>query len=59
MLRQRILVPWLDLREKAVKTHRQYIMDGIRKSIINSAINTERDGDRRIVTRLFNLSRWR
>jgi Family of unknown function (DUF6535) len=52
---QRILVGWLDSREKAVKTHWRYIKDGIGKSIINSAINTKGDGDRRIVTRLFNL----
>ena len=53
--RQRILTLWLESRAKSVKTHRQYIMDGIRKSIINSAIDTGGDGDRRIVTRLFNL----
>ena len=53
--RQEILVRWSNSRDKAGKTHWQYIMHGIRKSIINSAINTEGDGDRRIVTRLFNL----
>ena len=51
---QRILVRWLESREEAVKTHWRYIKDGIGKSIINSAINAQ-GGDRRIVTRLFNL----
>ena len=51
---QRILVGWLESRDKAVKTHWRHIKDGIRKSIINSAINAE-GGDCRIVTRLFNL----
>ena len=52
--RQRILLPWLDSREEAVKTHWRYIKDGIGKSIINSAIKAQ-DGDRMIVTRLFDL----
>ena len=51
---KRILVGWLDSREKAVKTHWRYIKDGIGKSIINSATKSQ-DGDRRIVTRLFDL----
>ena len=51
---QRILVGWLESREKAVKTHWRYIKNGIGKSIINSAIDAE-GGDRNIVTRLFNL----
>ena len=52
--RQRILVGWLDSREKAIKTHWRYIKDGIGKSIINSAVDAQ-GGDRNIVTRLFNL----
>ncbi|KAF8476435.1 hypothetical protein DFH94DRAFT_111485 [Russula ochroleuca] len=53
-LRQRILLGWLDSREEAVKTHWEYIKDGIGKSIINTAKKAQ-GGDRRIVTRLFNL----
>jgi Family of unknown function (DUF6535) len=53
-LTRRILVGWLESHDNAVKTHWRYIKDGIRKSIIHSAINSE-GGDRRIVTRLFNL----
>jgi Family of unknown function (DUF6535) len=53
-LRQRILVRCLDLCEEAVKTHWRYITAGIGKSIINSATDAQ-GGDRRIVTRLFNL----
>ena len=53
-LRQRILVRCLDWCEEAVKTHWRYITAGIGKSIINSATDAQ-GGDRRIVTRLFNL----
>ena len=53
--KQRILVRWLNSREEAVKTHWQYVTNGLAKSIINSAIGAKGDGDRRIVTRLFNL----
>jgi Family of unknown function (DUF6535) len=54
MLRQRLLVGWLESRGKAFETHMRYITDGLGKGIINSAIDAQ-DGDRRIVTRLFNL----
>ena len=53
--RQRILVGWLEFCEKAIKTHWQYITDGLGRSIINCAIKTQGDGDRKIVTRLFGL----
>ena len=53
--RQRILVGWLESCEKAIKTHMRYITDGLGESIINCAINTQGDGDRKIVTRLFGL----
>jgi hypothetical protein len=52
---RRILVGWLDSCENAIETHWRYIKDGIGESIINSAIKTKGDGDRRIVTRLFSL----
>ncbi|KAF8465128.1 hypothetical protein DFH94DRAFT_359125 [Russula ochroleuca] len=51
---QQRLVRWLESREISVKTHWRYFKDGIGRSIINCAINTQ-GGDRRIVTRLFNL----
>jgi hypothetical protein len=53
-LTQRILFRWLYSHEEAVKTDWRYIMDGLGKVIINSAINAQGE-DRRIVTRLFNL----
>jgi hypothetical protein len=53
--KQRVLVRWLDSLENAIKTHCRYFKDGLRKSIINDAINTRGDGDCKIVTRLFNL----
>ena len=53
--RQHILVNWLGLFEKAFKAHRQYIKDGLGQSIITCAVNTQEDGDHKIVTRLFNL----
>jgi hypothetical protein len=52
--RQRILVRWLESRDKSIKTHWRYIKDGLGKSIITRGKNAE-DGDRRIVTRLFSL----
>ena len=52
---QRILVRWLNSGEYAFKTHWQYVTDGPGKSLINRAINTQGDGDRKIVARLFNL----
>jgi hypothetical protein len=52
---QRILIGWLMSRENAVKTHWRYITNGLGNGIINSAMNAEGDGDRKIVTRLFNL----
>jgi hypothetical protein len=54
-LTRRILVGLLESRENAARTHLQYITDGLGKCIINSAINARQDGDRKIVTRLFNL----
>ena len=55
---QRLLrvVGWLKSREDAVETHWGYFMDGLGQSIINRAIKTNGDGDRRIVTRLFDLT---
>ena len=53
--RQRILIRWLESREKAIKTHWRYITDGLGKNIVNNAINTHGNGDRNIVTRMFNL----
>ena len=53
--RQRILVGWLESRDSSIKKHWRYITDGLGKSIVNRAINTQGDGDRKIVTRLFNL----
>ena len=53
---QRLLVGWLESHENAVKTHWRYFIDGLGKSIINCAINTQGNGDRKIVTRLFNLA---
>ena len=55
---ERILVGWLESREKAVKIHLRYITDGLGKGIINTAINVQGDvesGDRKIVKRMFNL----
>ena len=53
--RQRFLVRWLDFLEEAAKTHWRYVTNGLGESIINSATSAKGDGDRRIVTRLFNL----
>ena len=53
---QRLLGGWLDSRENSVKTHWRYFMDGLGKSIINRAIKTNGAGDRKIVTRLFDLA---
>jgi Family of unknown function (DUF6535) len=53
--RQRILVGWLESRDSSIKKHWRYITDGLGKSIVNRAINTQGDGDRKIVTRLFSL----
>ena len=52
--RQRILVHWLKSLDNSIETHWQYITNGLGKSIINRA-KTAPDGDRKIVTRLFNL----
>ena len=52
--RQRILIGWLDSREKAIWMHRQFLKDGLGGSIINRAIYMQ-DGDRKTVTRLFSL----
>jgi hypothetical protein len=51
----KLLIGWLVSGENAVKTHWQYITDGLGKSIIKGAIDAPGDGDRKIVTRLFNL----
>ena len=53
--RQRVLVAWSNSREKAFEKHRRYKKDGHEKSIIYDAINTQEDGDSKIVARLFNL----
>ena len=53
---QRLIVGWLESHENAVKTHWRYFKDGLGESVINCAINTQGDGDRKIVTRLFNLA---
>ena len=53
---QRLLGGWLDSRENSVKTHWRYFLDGLGKSIINRAVKTNGDGDRKIVTRLFDLA---
>ena len=52
--RQRILISWLESLENTVRTHWRHVMDGIGRSVINSASDAQ-DGDRRIATRLFNL----
>ena len=54
--KQRILIGWLESRNRSIKTHWRYIMDGLGKSVINRAISTQGDGDRKIVTMLFNLA---
>jgi hypothetical protein len=46
----------LESLENSVKTHWRYFMNGLGKSIINRAIKTNGDGDRKIVTRLFDLA---
>ena len=51
----RILVDWLESREKAFRTHLRYIADGLGKSIINGAIKAQGGGDLKIVSKLFKL----
>ena len=53
-VRQRILIGWLESRERIFKTNWRYVTDGLGKSIINGAINAQGDEDRRIFTSLFN-----
>ena len=52
--RLRKLLDWLYLYGMAGKTHWRYITDGLGKSIINGAVNRPENGDRKIVTMLFN-----
>ena len=52
---QHPLSGWYYSRRKSVKTHWQYITDGLGTSIINVAINMLEDDDAKIVTKLFNL----
>jgi hypothetical protein len=51
---QRKLVDWLDSREKAIRKHWRYFMDGFRKSVINGAINAQEE-DHKIITSLFTV----
>ena len=53
--KQRVLAHWLVSRENAVRTYYRYFRDGLGKSVIYDAINTQGYGDRKIVARLFNL----
>ena len=53
--RLRTLFNWLYSYREAVKTHWGYITDGLGRSIINDAVNRPENGDRKIVTMLFNL----
>ena len=53
-VRQRILIGWLESRERIFKTNWRYVTDGLGKSIINGAINAQGDEDRKIFTSLFN-----
>ncbi|KAH9989253.1 hypothetical protein BJV77DRAFT_1185869 [Russula vinacea] len=53
--RLRKLFVWLYLYRAAGKTHWRYTTDGLRRSIINCAGNRPENGDRKIVTMLFNL----
>ena len=50
----RIFTGWLESRERTIRTHWRYVTEGLGKSIINGAINAQGDGDRKIVTGLFN-----
>ena len=51
---QRKLVDWLGSREKSIRKHWRYVMDGFEKSVINGAIEAQ-EGDRKIITYLFNV----
>ena len=50
---QRKLVEWLDSREKAIRKHWRYVLDGFRESVINGAKDAQ-DGDHKIFTSLFS-----
>ena len=53
-VRQRIFIGWSESRERIFKTNWRYVTDGLRKSIINGALNAQGDEDRKIFTSLFN-----
>ncbi|KAF8487749.1 hypothetical protein F5888DRAFT_1758882, partial [Russula emetica] len=48
------LVNWLDSREKAIRKHWRYLMDGFGNSVINGAINAQ-EGDHKMITSLFSV----
>ena len=52
--RESILVNWLSSRENAIRTHRRYITDGLRRSIIQSATKAQEDVDCEMVSELFS-----
>ena len=47
---QRKLIYWLDSRERAIRKHWRFIMDGLEKSAINA-----QDWDHKIITSLFSM----
>ncbi|KAH9989249.1 hypothetical protein BJV77DRAFT_690118 [Russula vinacea] len=53
--RLRALFVWLYLYGEAGKKHWRYMKDGLGRSIIDGAVNRPENGDRKIVTRHFNL----
>jgi hypothetical protein len=54
ILGQHTLLKWYSSCRNTVKTRWQYIVDGLRKSIINKAVTMQKDEDPKIFTWLFN-----
>lgn len=54
-VKQRILFGWYYSRENNIKSHLQYITDGLGRSIVHCAINMRGKCDHNMITKLFNL----
>jgi hypothetical protein len=54
ILRRLRILDWITSLDKAARKHWQYVMGGFEKSIIRSAKDPLEDGDRKIITWLFN-----
>ncbi len=53
--RQRMLTEWLEYIEKSLKRHKQRLMDGFRRSIVNDALSAPQNTDVKALTWLFQL----